>query len=513
MKKPPGDDDDKKIVRIEEERKKRVDRVNAKIDKKIKPHIVLGLALIKAAGPIVLTQDSIWQCRDNLWSVMSTNMARQWIDNEIEQQMRLLKMKSTKRLVDEARAWVYRSPEVYRQNIDWDMHGKIVTKSAWIDHVTGESGALSPELYATHRINCDLDPKAECPLWEQLLKDMFAQDIIDLLQEVAGMMLVSDRPKQLSKALIFWGGSNTGKTVLVNTIAGMLSEKHIGTPISLLEKPHGTSSFVTDDPWVLNEAFNQAKWHVSDVVKLVIEGENIPINQKNRDMISRIYRGAILWATNHPPAFRESTKAIIGRLIIIACTRVFDEKIPVGVGKLAVHQKLSDFILEKEKPGLLNWMLAGLQRVWKRGYYELPAEVEALLHEAHADSNMALGFMESGRMLKVKHGKVLVADFCAPFAMWWMAEKGEDSNIPSNDSIMRALRSLADPDITLGEEMRSDGRRYIGGVHLAKDALLDWEAVKSGQVMKGKLSGMSEEQSKVNKAWAARRPTKRHGND
>lgn len=481
-------------------------KLDAKEEAKIPAHIRLALATVPKLGLMLIENGTIWRCHENVWSSLDDADGRRWLEVELEKQLRETPFgKSNAKTIDEARRWVMRNPDAQKMDVPWDEHGKIATASEWLDHKTGRRGEMSPELYATRVLPYVYSDRAECPKWAQFLADTGLQlEVIALLQEYAGMCLVAKRPKQLSKALVLWGPKDTGKSIIVRVLTGMLGGTSINTPIGQLEKNHGTSEFVTDDPWTLEEAFNQGKWQTSDLVKIIIEGGRVPINVKNKKFMSRVYRGAVMWSTNHPPTFRESTTAVVERLLVVAMSKVFNSDEPTGVAKMAAEagvEDVAEFILSSEGNGILAWAYAGLQRVWGRGCYVLPQSTKELLHEIYADSNMVLGFFESGRVIFVPNYKVSVSDFCASFAMWWRAEKGEDMRVPSNDTIMRNMKSLAHADVTLGEGMKSNGKRFIGGMRLSKDALDDWNTARQSNALSMKYSGLSENVEEVNKAW------------
>ena len=60
-------------------------------------------------------------------------------------------------------------------------------------------------------------------------------------------------------------------------------------------------------------------------------------HQERPDAIPADYR-SILWGTNHPPQFREATKAIINRIVVIECRREFSEDAAIGVALRLARQ-------------------------------------------------------------------------------------------------------------------------------------------------------------------------------
>jgi putative DNA primase/helicase len=232
------------------------------------------------------------------------------------------------------------------EDIPWDKHGFIPTESGLVNPRTGEVRSTRPDDYCTWRIPFKYDQAAECPDWLQMLNDTFADrddqekaDTILVIQEVLGVGLIDEKPKALSRALIFQGGSNFGKSAMIEVMAALFGKGVNTADFKSLEGAHGMSALLRRRPWVLHEAFDQLTWHFSSNVKAIISNEPVQINPKNRDLISMRVTAPIFWGTNHPPQFKESTKAIVNRLVIIRCNRELLPEQPVGVGVKAWRQR------------------------------------------------------------------------------------------------------------------------------------------------------------------------------
>ena len=191
------------------------------------------------------------------------------------------------------------------------------------------------------------------------------------------MGLVDAKAKALAKALALIGGSNSGKSTLLDVIGGLYGSSVISVPIDELENSHGTTPFVQRLAWVLPEAFDASKWHVPSKVKALISGEPVQINVKGGRIFSHAYTGPVAWGANADPQFKEATKAITNRLLLIQCKREFDEDDPVGVALVAKDAGFStpaELVLATEMPGVLAWALEGLRRAKARGYFLIPDE-------------------------------------------------------------------------------------------------------------------------------------------
>lgn len=469
--------------------------------------VVLGSAVLEAlrvsGGDILFMSKAAWVYGNGLWR-MELDIV-QWLNVRIETAVVELNVKSNSRTVNEVRNWIMRRPELWRDDVAWDGHGKIATRSGLIDLKSMDVEPVRPDHFCTWRIECDYDPAARCPRWERMLSDFFGDrtpearsETVSLVQEILGMALAEDKPKALTKALILQGGSDSGKTSVLEVLSGLLSDRPISMPLEAVGGTHGLMEFVRRAPWVIHEAFDQSKWHFSSLVKSILTGDPVQINLKSGPLLTQRIRSPVFWGTNHPPQFKEATKAIVNRLIVLKCRQVFNEAEPVGVAKEARahgYSEPSRFIVETEKAGLLNWAIVGLLRARARGYFHLPDEVIETRDEIRSDSNLVDGFVRECVSFNA-YGMIATPDFCAAFTVWWHENKGENRGGPSNDAIGRALSSLGDARIASHRDLE---RRYYLGLTLNKSGMDYWRASSSSSAAQGKTSRISSDEQSVNR--------------
>ncbi|ACL60611.1 DNA primase family protein [Methylobacterium nodulans] len=479
-------------------------------------HQALGagvLAALQERGEAILfTKKTAWRYRDGIWA-METDGLSSWLNVQIEMACAALNIVSTLKLISEARGWIQRRPELWRDEIPFDRHGKVPCRSGLVDPRTGEIEPIRPEHYCTWVVDTEFDPAARCPLWLQMLDDVFPdrtatvrKEIVATLQEVLGCAMVDVKSRQLTKALVLVGGSNVGKSGLLEVLGGMFGDDPISVALDSLEGTHGKMPFVRRAPWVLHEAFDQRKWHFASGVKAIITGDPVEINVKNGPIISGRVRAPIFWGTNYPPQFKESTRAIVNRMIVIHCRNVFDDHRLVGVAQLASergYDKPSSIVLAKERAGVLNWALEGLRRALDRGSIAVPAEVRENADAIHKDANIVAGFIDE--CIEWDHEmRVPVPDFCAAFSVWWAENKGEDRSIPSNDSIGRAVTALGNERIGLhARETRDMHRRYLCGIALNPAGIAFWKRAHEARAFEGKTASTTPVDENPNTAIPA----------
>jgi P4 family phage/plasmid primase-like protien len=510
------------VVSLSEERtrrEKKKPRKSADGDEAL--HIKLARVMLdrleETGEAILFTKQAAYHYHDGLW-LMEVDGLRAWLNVKLEEAIAGLGLESRNSLLTEARGWVERQPALWRDQVAFDQHGMVPTRSGLLDPRSLKLTPARPDHYCTWRVEADFDPAATCPIWALMLGDTFSDrpsqvraDLCTVLQEVLGASLIDSKSRGMSRALVLVGGSNYGKSGLLDVLSGLHGEDVNSTSLDQLEGTHGMMGFMRRVPWVLHEAFNQAKWHTSSTVKAIITGDPVPINIKNGPILNRRISAPIFWGTNSPPQFKETTLAVVNRLIIIHCKRVFNDREPVGAALLAQQQgfsRPSELVLATERSGLLNWAVAGLQSALARGSIFQPDEVREAGEEMHRDSNLAAGFIADCIEFDAEY-RVSVPDFCAAFASWWAQEKGTDRFIPSNEAIGKAVLALSLPRLAYHpSETRDMKRRYYCGVKLNAEGEAFWKRALQARAFENKLASTTIEGEAVNTAipanWASR---------
>ena len=307
---PPDDDppdDPPGVVDLGEARARRKPKMKATAT-----HILLAesvLAVIRQrAEDLIFTEKGDYRYVDKLWQMETDRSLHAWLNSAIEEGARALKMESANRLINEARGYILRDPDLHVRGIQFDGHRQIPTRSGLVDPHTGQVTAPMPAHYCTWRVEYDYDPAAKCPFWLQMLEDVFSDRSpesralhVQLLQEMLGAGLVDTRPKALSRAAILVGGSNYGKSSLIDVMSGLFGDDKNTTPMDALGSAHGLMPFARRVPWVLHEAFDAGRWHVSSIVKAIISGDKIQINVKGGKIYDHRVTVPIFWGRMRRP--------------------------------------------------------------------------------------------------------------------------------------------------------------------------------------------------------------------
>lgn len=451
-----------------------------------------GETLINGKAGAWLYSRGVWELRTDIDA---------WLGVRIEKVCKGLGITNTNKLTGEVRNRILRSPELWRDDdIPWDQHGKIPTRSGLLDPLTGALEPARPDHFCTWRVDIDYDPKAECPWWMTMINDMFGDKpdeeraaLVSVVQELIGAALIDNKARGLRKACVFWGNENRAKSGALDVVSGLFGGKPITAGIGTVDSTHGLMPFARRAPWVLHEAFT-GQWHMSATVKAIVTGEPVQINIKNGPIIPHTVRAPIFWATNFQPQFKESTRAIVSRMIVFEVTRQFDEASPIGAAAEARRRgfaKPGELVIATELPGVLNWAIAGLKRALERGSIALTAGIKETADDIHRDSNLVAGFIEDCIGFDPK-ARIRISDFCLAFSAWWMEQKGEDRRMPTNEAVSKALKAMGDSRIGMNrKEMRDTTNRYYCGIALNRVGLRYHRAALESGIFEGKRASVT----------------------
>ena len=262
----------------------------------------------------------------------------------------------------------------------------IPTQSGYV-HLEGTDlvlKAAAPELGLTHCLDCRFEPEKAAPIrFNAFLARVLPDAAVRArVQEYIGYTLLADARYQRAQ---FWLGEGAnGKGVLANIvqslhgrIAAMALDQLAGFHLSVLV---GASLVYVDE--VPRKPIDEQR------LKSMIAGERIPVDRKYRDPVSIHVRGKWLVLGNHLPAITDHSIGFWRRWDIVPFS--------VTVPERERDPLLAPTIIKEELSGVLNWALAGLQRLQRRGGFDvvLPAAMSAMLHEAKADTNSVIAWLD-----------------------------------------------------------------------------------------------------------------------
>jgi len=298
----------------------------------------------------------------------------------------------------------------------------IATKSALVhlpSLISGKPSTLPPTplYFSAGAVDYPFDPAAQCPRWMQFLADLWPDDpqAVECLQEWAGYLLLPDTSQH--KLLVMIGPPRSGKGTIGRLFKTLIGARNVATPtLNNLAGPFGLWPLAGKTVAILPDARLGSSADAIAVVErlLSISGEDPQdIHRKNLPTIT----GAKLpvrfvLMSNELPNLRDSSGAFAHRIILLRMKKTW----------LGGEDKQLSAALEVELPGILNWSIAGWQRLQERGHFIQPDSGRELLTDLHDLTSPVSQFVRE----RCDIGPEFETPISELFAAWkqWSEERG-----------------------------------------------------------------------------------------
>lgn len=254
--------------------------------------------------------------------------------------------------------------------------------------------------YLTYQLPFAFDMDAKAPIFnaflDKVLPDKGAQKI---LAEYIGYLFISNKVLKLEKVLMLVGEGANGKSTFYDVVNGLLGRENVSTfSISKLTDREGYYRAMIGNK-LLNYASEIGNKMDTTVFKQLVSGEAVEARLPyGKPMIMENY-ARFIFNTNGLPVDVEHNHAFFRRFIIIPFEVTIPEK--------EQDKNLSQKIVKDELPGVLNWVLSGLDRLVKQGGFTQSEVVENVLKTYVKESDPVMMFLEEEGY--IKHLKKTIA--------------------------------------------------------------------------------------------------------
>ncbi|WP_198374982.1 phage/plasmid primase, P4 family [Neoroseomonas rubea] len=265
-------------------------------------------------------------------------------------------------------------------------------------------------------------PKAECPTWLAFLKQATGDDpaLIRFLQQWCGYCLTGSTREH---ALLFiYGPGGNGKSVLLNTTAGILGDYHQTAAMDTFTEAGGRqhltflammrgARMVTASETEEGRAWAEAR------IKQMTGGDPITANFMRKDPFTFTPAFKLTIAGNHKPALKNVDEAARRRFNIVPFLH-----------KPARPDRDLEAKLRKEWPGILRWMIDGCLD-WQKSGIVRPAIVTETTDDYFEAQNVIGRWMEE-RCDLLPTAQLPPGQLCSACRAWAI-ENGEEPPTPS----------------------------------------------------------------------------------
>jgi putative DNA primase/helicase len=265
----------------------------------------------------------------------------------------------------------------------WDADPWLLnTPGGVVDLRTGELRPCDPALHMTKVTGAA--PGSDCPTWLRFLDRITGGDpeLQAYLQRVLGYTLTGDTS---AHALFFgYGTGAKGKSVLIDTVAGVLGDYHKTAPIETFTESNGERhptelAMLRGARLVTAVETEEGRRWAESRIKTLTGGDRIAARFMRQDFFEYDPQFKLFVAGNHKPGLRSVDEAMRRRFHLVP----FAVTIPPGERDPQLKDKL-----RAEWRGILAWMIDGC-REWQRIGLAPPAAVRTAT-EAYLEAEDAL---------------------------------------------------------------------------------------------------------------------------
>ena len=220
----------------------------------------------------------------------------------------------------------------------------------------------NPEKYLSKLAPVDYSKDAECPKFIDFLNRIFDnnQPVIQFLQKALAYSLTGKTGERCF--FVLWGNGANGKTTLLNIIHYIMGDYATVTPVSTFMRkrdsiPNDLAALHSVRFVSASEGENKRRLNAS-LVKQISGGDPIKARFLHQEYFTFIPQFKVFLATNYKPSLSGSDDAIWDRVKLIP----FTVTIPPEERKPDYYQELLE-----EAPGILNWLISGLEAYYEKG--------------------------------------------------------------------------------------------------------------------------------------------------
>jgi putative DNA primase/helicase len=266
--------------------------------------------------------------------------------------------------------------------------------------------------FTLHQIPHNYDAKADCPKFKRFINNLFYEEDIPVIQEYLGYCLVPNTLAQTALFIVGEGGEGKSRiTILMEHIIGH-DNVVIGDFIGLQDK-FSTTSLDKQMMFIDDDLSLEALDDTSNFKKIVTAETTMEVEPKGKPKYkTKLYSRILCCGNGAIQSKFDRSDGFYRRLLISKVKPVHYDK---------PDRTLSDQ-LDKEIPGIINWLLEGLCRVVRNGFIIEPsARMTQELQSVRDSSDTIQLFMSDEQFIEYtgdKDDKVSIKQLYDAYENW-----------------------------------------------------------------------------------------------
>ena len=323
--------------------------------------------------------------------------------------------------------------ELAGRESDWNRDPFLLaTLGGTVDLRTGELRSADPEDRINRVTAVAPAARAECPRWLRFLEEATGKDkeLVGFLQRWSGYCLTGSTREH---ALVFcYGPGGTGKTVFLNTVAGIFGDYATNAAMETFTaskyESHPTDlAMLAGARLVTASETEEGRAWAENRIKRLTGGDPITARFMRQDFFTYVPGFKLTIVGNHEPSLRNVDAAMKRRFNIV----------PFKNTPQKVDQELPE-ALKAEWPGVLRWMIEGCLE-WQKKGLQPPKSVREATADYFDTQDLLAQWLEDSCDADREGKYTWTATSAALFASWTRYAKAAGDEPGSRRAFARKL--------------------------------------------------------------------------
>ena len=308
----------------------------------------------------------------------------------------------------------------------------------------------SPGYLATMGSDVSYSPDASCPVFDMFLSQVFESgDTVQFVQEWFGYTLYSGH--KANSLLIGVGSGANGKSTLFDVLAQLVGLAYVASvPLSNFNSEFGLEPLIGMKLNLATES--DADAFKTGKLKALTAGEAISVNRKNKTEITMILPTKFVFLVNELPILSDSSLGFERRLIILPFNQTFtpDEQ----------DKNLSKK-LTAELQGILNWTMAGLQRLMDNNFQFTRSRAMEQAKESYFGIGNPVERFIKEKVIKEPNNKIESTEFMNAYRLWMIGKGYPYKGTDSPQVFWRMFDEAARKELIEYQRKKSNGKNIV----------------------------------------------------
>jgi len=294
----------------------------------------------------------------------------------------------------------------------------------------------SPDLFIRYCLGFNYDPTATAPLWQKHLNRALPDP--EMQAYLAACLALPFYPGKIEKVPILYGRRDTGKSTTLDVYKALIgSQNCAAATLAALTRITDTGDYHRSqlDGKLVNIASDiSTKIGDEGLAKTLISREPLTVRRMRHQPFEMVNYARLMFALNEMPPKLFEDLALTKRVALIGFEqRIAAEDIETG---------FAEQIISTELPGVLNWVLAGLNQLRNTGRLDPPSSCVALMGRLRIEVDTLSAWLDDRRYSPGGSNTISVKSAYPNFVKFCKDEGYTGGEIPKKRGITQRLRDL-----------------------------------------------------------------------